>query len=254
MGRQSCSRFKPELYPIRRSGSLIEAPRPVPNIPEVEAAIGTSRVTHSHSEAKDVCCGSCAATPPLPRQVAWLQWITLGWMSLECAGSLYASAKAHSVALAAFGSDSFVELLSAAVVLLQFLPRFPLKKTHAERAAAILLFVLAVVVVCIAVLGFKAKVETSLLGIAITALALVVMPVLAWMKRRQARVLNNPALAADATQSATCAYLAAVTLAGLAINAAWHVAWVDSMAALAAVPILIVEGRRTWRGEGCGCC
>jgi divalent metal cation (Fe/Co/Zn/Cd) transporter len=92
------------------------------------------------------------------------------------------------------------------------------------------------------------------LGIAITALALVVMPVLAWMKRRQARVLNNPALAADATQSATCAYLAAVTLAGLAINAAWHVAWVDSMAALAAVPILIVEGRRTWRGEGCGCC
>src|ERR1017187_10191032 len=105
MGMRGCSRFKPELHPIRRRGSLIEAPRPVPNIPEVEAAIGTSRVTHSHSETEDVCCGSCAATP-LPRQVAWLQWITLGWMSLECAGSLYASAKPHSVALAAFGSDS----------------------------------------------------------------------------------------------------------------------------------------------------
>ena len=216
--------------------------------------MGTSRVTHSHSERDDVCRGSCSPTPALPRQVAWLQWITLGWMTLECGGSLYAAARAHSVALAAFGSDSFVELLSAGVVLLQFLPRFTLKQTHAKKAAAILLFVLAGIVVCIAVLGFRTKVETSPLGIAITALALVLMPLLAWLKRRQARALNNPALAADATQSATCAYLAAVTLAGLAINAVWHVAWVDSAAALAAVPVLIVEGRRTWRGDGCGCC
>jgi divalent metal cation (Fe/Co/Zn/Cd) transporter len=80
-----------------------------------------------------------------------------------------------------------------------------------------------------------------------------VMPVLAWLKRRQARVLDNRALAADATQSATCAYLAAVTLAGLAAYALFHVAWIDTVTALAAVPILVVEGRRTWRGEGCGC-
>ena len=68
------------------------------------------------------------------------------------------------------------------------------------------------------------------------------------LKRREAKRIGNPALAADATQSATCAYLAAVTLAGLAINALWHVAWVDAVAALAAVPVLIVEGWRTWRG------
>jgi divalent metal cation (Fe/Co/Zn/Cd) transporter len=82
---------------------------------------------------------------------------------------------------------------------------------------------------------------------------LIVMPVLARLKRRQARALDNPALAADATQSATCAYLAGVTLAGLAAFAIWHIAWIDTVAALAAVPIVIVEGRRTWRGEGCGC-
>ena len=200
------------------------------------------------------CCDSCAAPAELPRQVAWLQWVTLVWMALECGASLFAAARAHSVALLAFGSDSLVELLSAAVVLLQFLPRFPLKKTHAERAAAILLLALAAVVVAIAALSFGAPVETSPLGIAITALALVAMPVLAALKRKQARVLNNRALAADATQSATCAYLAAVTLAGLVIYAVWRVSWVDTVAALVAVPILLVEGRRTWRGEGCGCC
>ena len=175
-------------------------------------------------------------------------------MALECGASLFAAARAHSVALLAFGADSLVEFLSAAVVLLQFLPRFPLKKMHAERAAAILLFALAAVVVAIATLSFGAPVETSPLGIAITALALVAMPVLAALKRKQARVLNNRALAADATQSATCAYLAAVTLAGLVVYAVWRIAWVDTVAALAAVPILTIEGRRAWRGEGCGCC
>jgi len=203
--------------------------------------------------SKAGCCGSCAAPAALPRPVAWLQGITLGWMTLECAASLYAAARAHSVALLAFGSDSLVELLSAVVVLLQFLPRFPLKKAHAERAAAMLLFVLAVAVVCIATLNYQAPVEASLLGIVVTALALVAMPVLARLKRRQAHALNNRALAADATQSATCAYLAAVTLAGLVAYAIWRVVWVDTAAALVAVPILVVEGRRTWRGESCGC-
>lgn len=186
--------------------------------------------------------------------MAWLQWITIGWMTVECGVSLWASARAHSVALLAFGSDSVVELLSAIVVLLQFSPRFPLSKAQAARAAGALLFLLAAVVACIAWLGRSREMDTSLLGIAITVLALIAMPVLAWMKRREARRISNRALAADATQSATCAYLAGVTLAGLLVFAVWHVRWVDTLAALAAIPLLLVEGRRAWRGESCGCC
>ncbi len=202
---------------------------------------------------EDSCRASCAVPAQLPPAVAWLQGVTLGWMTLECAGALFASAQAHSVALLAFGSDSLIELLSAAVVLVQFLPRFPLKKAYAERCAAILLYVLAGVVAVIAVAARRTPKETSFLGMAITALALVVMPVLARLKRRQARELDNRALAADAVQSAACAYLAAVTLAGLAAFALWRIAWIDTAAALAAMPILIVEARRTWKGEGCGC-
>ena len=74
------------------------------------------------------------------------------------------------------------------------------------------------------------------------------------MKRREARSSNNAALAADAVQSATCAYIALVTLVGLAINAIFHIAWFDSLAALAAVPLLLKEGRSAWRGNACGCC
>jgi divalent metal cation (Fe/Co/Zn/Cd) transporter len=205
------------------------------------------------SGAHVACCGSRSAPPALPRAVAWLQGITIAWMILECAGALFAATRAHSVALLAFGADSLIELLSAMVVLLQFTP-FPLQKSQAARAAAVLLYLLAAAVVLIAVLSYRSVVETSLLGIGITAGALIAMPVLAALKRRQARALDNRALAADATQSATCAYLAAVTLAGLAINALWHIRWVDTVAALAAVPILVVEGRLAWRGEACGCC
>jgi len=189
----------------------------------------------------------------LPRRVAFLQGVTLAWMAVECGVSLYAADRAHSTALFAFGSDSLIELLSALVVLLQFLPRFSLSKRHAERYEAVLLFLLAGAVACIATFSWRMPVETSLPGIVITALALVAMPVLAALKRQEARRIGNAPLAADATQSATCAYLAAVTLAGLAINSLWRISLVDTVAALAAVPILILEGRRTWRGQGCAC-
>lgn len=198
-----------------------------------------------------------ANVPPRPsRTVLWLQLITLAWMLVECGVSLYASNMAHSPALLAFGSDSFVELLSASLVLAQFIPGIAIAERRASRIAGGLLFLLALVVAATAItaLILRVKPETSLLGMAITVAALVAMPVLARLKLLEARRSNHVVLAADAVQSATCAYLAFVTLAGLAVNALFHIAWMDSAAALLAVPILISEGRSAWRGHTCACC
>ncbi|HEY5215208.1 MAG TPA: cation transporter [Acidobacteriaceae bacterium] len=188
--------------------------------------------------------------------VFWLQGITLAWMLVECGVSLYAAAAAHSPALAAFGSDSLVELLSASVVLLQFLPWVRLSERNAARWAGVLLFVLAGVVGVLAVgaLVLGIRPETSRMGMGITLAALVVMPVLATLKRSEARRSGNAAMAADAVQSATCAYLAAIVLVGLSINAWFHIGWFDSVAALVAIPLLLKEGRAAWRGQVCGCC
>jgi divalent metal cation (Fe/Co/Zn/Cd) transporter len=197
---------------------------------------------------------TCASTRSAT--VFWLQGITLVWMLVECGLSLYAAAAAHSPAMFAFGSDSFVELLSAGVVLLQFLPHFSVSERIAARAAGALLFALALIVSIMAVgsLSLHVRPEASRLGIGITMAALVVMPILAKLKRREGRRSNNAALSADAVQSATCAYLAAIALAGLAINALFHIAWFDSLAALVAVPLLLKEGRSAWQGKTCGCC
>jgi divalent metal cation (Fe/Co/Zn/Cd) transporter len=189
-------------------------------------------------------------------RVLWLQGVTLAWMLVECGVSLYAAAAAHSPAMAAFGSDSLVELLSAGVVLLQFVPWVALSERRAARAAGVLLFALALIVGVLAVgsLALRMRPETSRLGIGITIAALMVMPILAGLKRREARRSNNAALAADAVQSATCAYLAGIVLVGVGINAVFHVAWFDSAAALVAIPLLVKEGRAAWNGRACGCC
>jgi hypothetical protein len=88
---------------------------------------------------------ACDFTPPtsVPAAVLWLQSVTLVWMLVETAVSLYSAQKARSVALLAFGSDSLVELLSASVALSSFLPTTSFSKERAERWAGILLFVLA---------------------------------------------------------------------------------------------------------------
>lgn len=177
-------------------------------------------------------------------------------MLLEVGISGFAAVTAHSPAMLAFGSDSLVELLSATIVLMQWTPGFAISQRFASRTAGVLLYVLAVVVGAIALgsIILHRTAEVSCAGIGITAAALIVMPTLAVLKRREARRSRNAALAADAVQSATCAYLAAIALIGLGVNAVFHIGWIDSAAALAAIPLLIVEGRKVMRGESCGCC
>jgi divalent metal cation (Fe/Co/Zn/Cd) transporter len=201
-------------------------------------------------------CECCAAASGPPRAVVWLQGVTLAWMLVECGVSLYAAWDARSVALLTFGADSFVELLSALVVLFSSFSSFSLNKERAARWAGVLLFALSAVIALTAAVALArgSAAETSCAGIGITVAALIVMPVLARMKRKTARATDNRALAADAVQSATCAYLAAITLAGLGVNALFHIRWVDSAAALVAIPLLVVEGRKAMRGEACGCC
>jgi divalent metal cation (Fe/Co/Zn/Cd) transporter len=198
---------------------------------------------------------ACAPVRP-SHAVLWLQTVTLAWMLIECGVSLYAAASAHSPSLLAFGSDSLVELLSAAVVLLRYGSPKLISEQSTARIAGALLFVLAFVVASTALLALVLhwRPETSYLGMMVTIAALVAMPILATLKRREARRSNNVALAADAVQSATCAYLALITLAGLAANAAFHIPWVDSLAALFAIPILLKEGRSAWQGHTCSCC
>jgi divalent metal cation (Fe/Co/Zn/Cd) transporter len=177
-------------------------------------------------------------------------------MLVEFAVSAYAAITAHSTVMLAFGSDSLVELMSAAVVLMQWIPGVSISERKATRTASVLLFLLALVVAgtSLTSLVLRLRSEASRAGMGITIAALLAMPTLAWLKRREAHRSGNTALAADAVQSATCACLALIALVGLAVNAFFHIAWFDAVSALATIPILIKEGRSAWHGQNCRCC
>jgi divalent metal cation (Fe/Co/Zn/Cd) transporter len=127
---------------------------------------------------------------------------------------------------------------------------------RAARVAGTLLFALAAYVAITSVaslLGYSEP-KPTLLGIAILIAAAAVMPWLAREKRRLSGATRSAALRADAAQSALCAYLSLIALAGLAINAFWSVKWADPVAALLIVPLVLFEGWEAIRGEPCNCC
>jgi divalent metal cation (Fe/Co/Zn/Cd) transporter len=189
------------------------------------------------------------------RRVLWIQELTLVWMSVEAGVSLGAARTARSPALLAFGGDSALELLSAAVVFWRFYAPSRRERVE-ERAGRItggLLFVLAAFVVATSALTLLGHVEaqSSLIGIAVLGLAAMIMPWLAAQKRQLSIRTGSAALRADAAESAVCGYLALIALAGLAVQAIWKVRWADPVAALALLPLIIREGWEAWKGKPC---
>jgi divalent metal cation (Fe/Co/Zn/Cd) transporter len=202
--------------------------------------------------------GAQIGTPDAIRRIQRVQIVTIAWMSVEAAVSFFAAWRARSPALLAFGGDSGIELFSAIVVLWRF--RASDAHEDAERRAAriagALLFVLAAYVAITSVaslLGYSQP-RPTFMGIAILVAAAAVMPWLAREKRRLSGAIGSSALRADAAQSALCAYLSLIALAGLAINAIWHLKWADPIAALVVLPLIVWESRETMRGRACGCC
>jgi divalent metal cation (Fe/Co/Zn/Cd) transporter len=196
------------------------------------------------------------------KDIVWrirrIQVLTIAWMSIEAALSLLAAWMARSPSLLAFGGDSAIELISAIVVWRRF-------RTHSEaeqaeagaaRITGALLFALAAYVIVASALtlfGHKKPAE-SYLGIAVLIAAAVLMPLLAKEKRRLAAVVGSASLRADAAESALCGYLSLIALAGLAVNAVWHVTWADPVAAIFLVPFILREAWEAVRGDADACC
>lgn len=189
------------------------------------------------------------------RAVIRLQWLTLAWITTECAVSLAAGVKAHSLSLIAFGGDSAIEFFSAFVVLQRFAVGAHAEQ-RAARIAAILLYALAAFICissAICLLNPALRAEPSYAGIGLLAAAAIVMPWLGRRKRALAAVTCSRALKADAVQSSVCAYMSWIALAGLAVNVLFHLPWADDVAALLLVPLVLYEANAARKGK-IDCC
>lgn len=199
---------------------------------------------------------STLALPTLERRAVRLAWATIAWNVVEAVVAIAAGTAASSIALVGFGLDSTVEVMSALVIVWQLRGLSHARERRALRLIAVSFYVLALYVsvqAIIDLLGTSAA-SGSPVGIGLAVASLVVMPVLAHAKRRNGRLLGSPTVVADSNQTSLCAYLSAILLGGLALNATVGWWWADPIATLAIAVLAANEGRQAWRGETCDDC
>lgn len=186
-----------------------------------------------------------------------LEYLTIGWNLLEGVIAVGSGLLAGSIALVGFGVDSFIECLSGAALLWRLHLDDPKRRERAEQTALKLVgvsFLLLGAYVgfdAVKSLVYREPPEASYVGMALAVLSLVVMPLLARAKREVAASINSRALQADSRQTDICAYLSAILLTGVGLNALFGWWWADPVAALVMVPIIAKEGVEALRGETC---
>jgi divalent metal cation (Fe/Co/Zn/Cd) transporter len=187
-----------------------------------------------------------------------LEYFTIAWNSLEGIVAIAAGLIAGSISLVGFGVDSFIEVTSGAALLWRM--SVDAEECKRERAEQMTLRIVGACFLALAVyVGYEALrnliekrvPEHSLPGIMLACVSLIVMPLLSRAKRRVAANLDSPAMVADAKQTEFCAYLSAILLGGLLLNAISNVWWADPVAALIMVPIIAKEGVGGLRGNTC---
>lgn len=196
--------------------------------------------------------------PNIIRRGLRLEYFTLVWNSLEAVVAIVSGLVAGSIALVGFGFDSVIECASGAALIwrLQSDHDHANRERHERRAVRLLGASFMLLAIYIAYDALHTLVrhqapEKSLPGILLAIASLIVMPLLARAKRRVASALNSGAMQADSRQTDLCAYLSAILLGGLIVNALFGWWWADPIAGLVMIPIIVREGIEGLRGETC---
>jgi len=187
----------------------------------------------------------------LHRRALALAYLSMGWMVIEAAVAVTAGILAASIALVGFGLDSVIEFCSAVIVAWQLHGQGEERETRAVRLIGVTFFALAAYLAAESIrdLTSQARPGHSLPGIAVTAAALIVMPLLAVAKRRTGQAMNNRAIIADSAETAFCAFISATALLGTGLNAWLGWWWADPAAAVIIAALAVREGLETWEND-----
>jgi divalent metal cation (Fe/Co/Zn/Cd) transporter len=191
------------------------------------------------------------------RQARWLAWASLAWMCAEGGIGLWQGLAVGSIALTGWALGSAVEGLASLIVIWRFTGTRTLSETaeqRAQRGVAVSFWLLApyIAVESVRDLVTGHHAETTTIGMVLTAVALLEMPLLGRAKHKLAARLGSAATAGEGTQNYLCAAQAAAVLLGLAVTAAWPVAWwADPVIGLGIAAAAVWEGIKSWRGDDC---
>jgi divalent metal cation (Fe/Co/Zn/Cd) transporter len=199
---------------------------------------------------------------PLIREAFRLEWLTIGWMTIEAVVSVTAGISAGSLVVLAFGLDSLIELASAGVLMWRLSVELRHGQRFSERAEQIasrigggLLFALAAYVTVASSWRLYTGIGEAFSwpGFIVALIAIPAMRYLAHRKIAIADRIGSRALRADAMEAVTCGWLSFVVVISLAVQWLTGAWWIDGVGSLAIVWFLIKEGREAWSADN-GCC
>jgi divalent metal cation (Fe/Co/Zn/Cd) transporter len=205
--------------------------------------------------------------PPPARGEQWLRtarlaralsWTSLAWMTVEGVVGLIAGLDANALSVIVWAASSFVEGLASMIVIWRFTGSRTLSE-HSERTAqrlvagSFLLLIPFFVYEAVYRMILGSEPTANVLGIAVTASAIVLMPALGWAKLRLGERLNSAATAGEGVQNLMCAAQATAALIAL-LGASAGLTLLDPIAALVVAAIAARESLELWNGEVDDCC
>lgn len=197
-------------------------------------------------------------TERLTRRGLRLAQFTISYNVIEGVIAVAAGVAAGLVSLVGFGLDSGVESISAVIVAVRLSARLrhgstdEVRERRALRGVALTFFILAAYVIVVGTrdLLTREQPDQSPVGIAILVLSLIIMPWLAWAKRRVGEALDGDRLIlADAAETKLCVLLSASTLLGISLFTLTGQGWLDPVAGYVIAVFAVREGIEAWAGE-----
>jgi len=216
----------------------------------------------------DACCAETGHGDPVAHDTQWqreaqwawrLAWVSMAAMLTEGVIGVWQGLAVGSIALTGWALGGLPEALASAMVAWRFSGSRTMSATaerRAQRGVALSFWLTAPYIAAESVhhlLG-EHHAETSVIGMALTAASLVLMPILGRVNHRLAERLGSAATAGEGTQNYLCGAQAAAVLVGLAVVAVWPSCWwFDPVIGLGVAAAAIWQGVKSWRGEDCGC-
>ena len=184
----------------------------------------------------------------LLRRAFQLEYLTIGWNTLEGIVAIAAGLSAGSVALVAFGMDSSVEVFASLVVVWELRGADRSGEHRALRLIGVGYIVVGVYVAwdtAMSIVGGH-RPDASPLGIVFLSGTVIVMILLAAGKLRIGHELDSPTVQADGRFSLIDAALAGAVLSGLILTAVLGWWWADALLAGLIAILALREGIGAW--------
>jgi divalent metal cation (Fe/Co/Zn/Cd) transporter len=192
---------------------------------------------------------------------------TIAYNIIEGLISVYFGIKDDTLALFGFGADSFIETLSGIGILIMIIRLKKFGETNKGKFEKLALqitgwcfYVLALVLLVNGIYNMSKgiKPESTLPGVIITGISVIVMIWLVIAKKNIGRKLDSSPIIADANCSLVCVYMSVVVLLSSLLFEIFHIGWIDLLGTAGIIYFSVKEGAEAFKKAksnvyGCGC-